>query len=75
MEAMSITGFLATTTLNISGFCPLKCVTRNPPCEPPTRAIAFLFNQGYFDKAVSVAKTQSDTSLIPTRPGKKSTDA
>ncbi len=35
LVATLMTGFLATTALNVFGYWPARCVTRNPPCDPP----------------------------------------
>ena len=53
--AMLVTGFLATTALNFSGYYLARWVMRNPPWEPPINTTFFLESQGQKERKLSLA--------------------
>lgn len=60
---------------SLTGACPLKCATKNPPWDPPQRPMRLGSSQGYFLIASCVAVMQSFTSTFPTFPCRYSTVA
>lgn len=72
--AISMTGFLETTALNISGCCPLRWCTRKPPWDPPFNSNLFGSIHGNSLQHSWAANKQSFTSASPTRSSRNSKD-